>query len=610
MVKIDEALRLDALHQLKLLDTISSDSFDRITRMASQIFNLPVAAISLTDSDRQWFKSRVGIDHSSIPREKAPCGEVADSRQFLVIRDFSTDTYYADSPLGQNGTRFYAGAPLITRDGFGLGSLCVLGREPRDITKAEVAALKDLAAMVMAQIELHHAFGRVDPVSGLPNRNQFLEDMADLANAPESAERVAFLLDLLSLEQISDYVRVMGPGRVDELVRKAVLEIRRSVAPGEAVYHVGTAQFVLLAQPGATPESFVKVVHEYRRSSPAGDGSPADGAIGIVSFKPHERTPRDLLRALHSAAQDARNSPDLISVYSHAADRIYQRRYHLLEDFATALESPDQLRLVYQPRIDLMSGKCLGAEALLRWEHPVLGNIPPDDFIPMTERSSRASALTAYVLGAAIRQMRDWQEAGLLLTISVNISASNLAETDFVDTLAAAVRHHEIPFERLELEVTESAIMHNPAYALAQLQKLSDLGVRVAIDDFGTGHSSLAYLRKLPADVVKIDKSFVTHIGKSAQDQALVRSMVKLSQELGYRVVAEGVESAQIAMLLREMGCEEAQGYYFARPLEAVQFLGWLHAPETGGGGQRRLRSPRCLSWCTWRRATLATCRS
>lgn len=579
MAQIDEALRLDALHELKLLDTPPSESFDRITRMASQIFGLPVAAISLTDTDRQWFKSRVGVDHSSIPRAKAPCGEVAVTKQFLVIPDFAKDAYYADSLLGMTGTRFYAGAPLVTREGFGLGSLCVLGEEPREITDAEVTALKDLAAMVMAQIELQHAFGRVDPVSSLPNRNQFLEDLADLANGP--SERIAALLDILSPEQLSDYVRVMGPRRVDDLVRKAALDIRRNVGENETIYHVGTTQFARVAPPDTELDVYVNEVREARRSAIRGHGSTANGAVGIVKYDPRETVPHDVLRSLHSAAQDARTLPASVSVYSRESDRIYQRRHQLMEDFSAALEAGGQLRLVYQPRIDLVSGECLGAEALLRWHHPKFGNVPPDDFIPMIERSARASALTAHVLGIALRQMRAWQDTGHLLTISVNISASNLAETDFADSISAAVTENQIPRNRLELEVTETAIMQNTAQALAQLQKLSDMDFKVAIDDFGTGHSSLAYLQKLPAHVVKIDRSFIQHVDRSERDQTLVRSMIRMSHELDYRVVAEGVENPETATLLRSMGCDEAQGFHFARPMEAEHFPRWLrtHSP-------------------------------
>ena len=173
----DEDARLDALHQLNLLDTPASESFDRITRMASHIFGLPISAVSLTDRDRQWFKSRVGVEHGSIPRDRAPCAAVAESTEMLVVPDLLADTRYATSVLAEQGVRFYAGAPLVTREGFGLGALCVLGTEPRAATPAEMTALNDLAQMVMSQIELQHAFGRIGPLSVLPNRPQFLDDL-------------------------------------------------------------------------------------------------------------------------------------------------------------------------------------------------------------------------------------------------------------------------------------------------------------------------------------------------------------------------------------------------------------------------------------------------
>lgn len=179
-MKQDEEARLDALYQLNLLDTAPSATFDRITRMASQIFNLPIAAVSLTDRDRQWFKSRVGVEHTSIPREKAPCAQVAETNEGLVIPDLLADECYANSILAGTGVRFYAGVPLVTREGFGLGSLCVLGAEPRTVSDQEMAGLSDLADMVMSQIEMQHAFGRIDPLSGLPNRTQFLDDLEDL----------------------------------------------------------------------------------------------------------------------------------------------------------------------------------------------------------------------------------------------------------------------------------------------------------------------------------------------------------------------------------------------------------------------------------------------
>ncbi|RYF18847.1 MAG: GAF domain-containing protein, partial [Oxalobacteraceae bacterium] len=233
-----EEARLDALYQLKLLDTSPSESFDRITRMASQIFDLPVAAVSLTDRDRQWFKSRVGVEHSGIPRDKAPCAQVAETTEPLVIEDFLTDACYADSPLGRAGTRFYAGAPLITRDGYGLGALCVLGMEPRQVSPPELAALVDLAAMVMSKIELQHAFGRIDPVSGLATRNQWDDDLMDLARDHPGQQRFAVVVDLARDDLISRIARVMGSARVDEMIQEATQALRTALGPDRTVYHV------------------------------------------------------------------------------------------------------------------------------------------------------------------------------------------------------------------------------------------------------------------------------------------------------------------------------------------------------------------------------------
>lgn len=250
-----EAARLEALHRLELLDTPPSEAFDRITRMAAQLFNLPIAAVSLTDSDRQWFKSKVGVEHDSIPRLRAPCAEVADTAHLLVVPDLLENAYFRDSKLAADGIRFYAGAPLVTSDGFALGAMCVLGTEPRQVTAAESQALQDLATMVMAQIELQHALGRIDPISGLPNRNQFISDFTDLELAgPAGDMRLAALVSLASPQELSDAQRVMGSGYLDEMVRDAVPLLRLGGAG--KIYHVASTQFAFFAPPGVSLETF------------------------------------------------------------------------------------------------------------------------------------------------------------------------------------------------------------------------------------------------------------------------------------------------------------------------------------------------------------------
>lgn len=383
-----EEARLDALYQLKLLDTSANESFDRITRMASQIFRLPIAAVSLTDRDRQWFKSRVGVDHSSIPRDKAPCAAVAETTQPLVVEDLLADPSYADSILSHAGTRFYAGAPLITSDGYGLGALCVLGTEPRQVEPMEMAALVDLAAMVMSQIELQHAFGQFDPVSNMPMRNQFRDDLIDLARDRPGEPRYAVVVDVARDDQISKLSRAMGGARVDDLIREAAEAFRSTLGPDRTVYHTGPTQFAFLSPAGVDEASYMQLL----RSGLAEGRTAAlarfvtSVAIGMRPFVLGEVLPDDVLRGAASAAQDARQVDGSIALYSSTNDAAHQRQYGLLRDFGAALDATDQLRLVFQPRIELKTGRCIGAEALLRWRHPTLGEVSPAEFIPISSK--------------------------------------------------------------------------------------------------------------------------------------------------------------------------------------------------------------------------------
>ncbi|TCP83618.1 diguanylate cyclase/phosphodiesterase /diguanylate cyclase/phosphodiesterase with GAF sensor [Sphingomonas sp. PP-CE-1A-559] len=574
-----ETSRLDALHQLKLLDTPASESFDRITRMASQIFGLPVAAVSLTDHDRQWFKSRVGVDHCTIPRAGAPCAEVAESTQALVIEDFLEDPDYAESPLGRAGTRFYAGAPLVTNEGYGLGALCVLGTEPRKASSAELAALADLAAMVMAQIELQHAFGRIDPISGMPTRNQFREDLMDLARDHAGKQYFAVVVDLAREDQISRITRAMGAVRVDQMVHEAAQALRAALGPGRNAYQVGTAQFGFISPSNVEWSDYIELLRTSFASMRASSSVRfvTNVNIGVRSFVAGSVSVDDVIRGATSAAQDAREAEGAIALYSPARDTAHRRQYGLLQDFGTALEAGNQLRLVYQPRIDLSTGACIGAEALLRWRHQVLGDVSPAEFIPIIEQTSLARPTTQWVLDTAMDQLAAWQRGGLAMTLSANISAANLGEADLSERITTGLAWRELPFSCLEIELTESAIMDQPDQALAMLRRFRDAGVCLAIDDFGTGHSSLAYLQRLPAQIVKIDQTFIRDlIRATGSDFVLVETMIGLAHRLGYRVVAEGVETAEAAVILEELGCEEAQGFWFARPMEADQFVMWL----------------------------------
>jgi EAL domain-containing protein (putative c-di-GMP-specific phosphodiesterase class I)/GGDEF domain-containing protein len=579
--QLAEARRLDALHKLNLLDTPPSEAFDRITRMAAKLFNLPIAAVSLTDANRQWFKSRVGVEHTSIPRMRAPCGRVADSSELLIVPDLLKDDCFRDSPLAASGIRYYAGAPLTTQDGHCLGAMCVLGTEPRDTTPQELSALCDLAGMVMAQIELQHALGRIDAVSGMPNRTQFIEDFQDMQlDAAPHEQRLAALINLATPEQMGHATRAMSSSYFDEVVIDAARWLREVIGPGRTIYHVATAQFVLLAPAGTTLDTWLPLIRTRMQSALTIGKSRhvTTPSVGVVPFEIGQADSLSLLRQARSAAHEALHTPLQVAVYSQTADALYQRRFVLLNDFGAALERGDQLRLVFQPRVDVATGACVGAEALLRWDHPSLGAIGPAEFIPIVERSGLAQQTTAWVLAAAMRQQQAWREAGIVMQVSVNVTAANLLEHDFADNVAAGLARHGLPASCLELEITESAIMEQPLKAHATLAAISALGVGLAIDDFGTGYSSLAYLQKMPADVVKIDQSFIRDLHTDVRQQALVSVMITLSQDLGHRVVAEGVENDEALEFLRQAGCDEVQGYLFSRPLEVADFQAWCAA--------------------------------
>jgi EAL domain-containing protein (putative c-di-GMP-specific phosphodiesterase class I)/GGDEF domain-containing protein len=437
--------------------------------------------------------------------------------------------------------------------------------------------------MVMDQIELQHAFGRIDPVSGLPNRNQFLEDLADLGRDSPGQRRLAVLVDLARSEQLSSGLRVMGAGYLDDIVRTAAAKLKTVLGPKRTAYHVAATQFAFLAEAGVD-EALYPLQLEETLSSVARQTAARfvmTSVVGVAPLVAGETNPDSILRTAHCAAQDARAAARSVGVYSAEIDTAHRRRFRLLSDFPEALESHAQLSLAFQPRIDLRSNACLAAEALLRWDHPDLGPVSPAEFIPIIEQTSLAGAVTDWVLDAALHQLRIWRSQGVELELAINISAANLDEPGFAAKVQLYLLKHAIRPEWLELEVTESAMMQDVERALAQIEALVEAGIRIAIDDFGTGYSSLSYLQRLPARVLKIDRSFVSGMGERPREEALVASMLSLAHDLGYRVVAEGIETPEAMATLRAMGCDEGQGYFIARPMSAADFENWYDADHS-----------------------------
>lgn len=589
-----ETQRLATLHKLDLLDTLPEAAFDRIVEMATLLFDLPMAAISLTDVDRQWFKSRVGIDQDSMPRLYAPCAEVVETAGTLVIEDLTVSENYCASPLAGSGVRFYAGAPLLMTNGHTLGSMCVLGYEPRSMTEREITSLNDLARLVMTQVELMHAMGRVDAVSGLPNRQQFVEDYRDRqVMAGASAGRLMVYFSVVTPEQLGSLTRVTSATYLDELVREAAATLQSGVGRRRKVYHVTATSFVFFAPDDAEEVAYIETLQRMLASyrDQAISRFVTTSAVGLARFESAVTDCYELLRMGAFAAREAALLDSRISIYSLEQNTAYQRRFKLVEDFGTALESKDQLRLVYQPRIDLQTSRCVGAEALLRWTHPTLGEISPGEFIPAIEQTPMRKPMTEWVCRTAIEQIARWRAAGKHLTVSVNIIAANLLEAGFFEKILLKLARFDVPSDCLELEVTEGSIVSNTSAAHEVLKNFARAGLHIAIDDFGTGYSSLAYLKNLPAQIVKIDQTFLRDLEEDPKNKILLATMIKMARDLGFRTVAEGLETEAMWNFVRACGCDEVQGYWIARPMEVARFSQWcdeslfgtapLEVPET-----------------------------
>ncbi|BES70146.1 EAL domain-containing protein [Marinobacter nanhaiticus D15-8W] len=584
-----ERERLFTLRQLRILDTPPSESFDRITRTASKLFNLPLSAVSLSDADRQWFKSRVGTELTEVPRTKSPCSDISATSEVLVIEDFLAKDFYQDCPQAKLGMRFYAGAPLTTHDGYTLGTLCVLGPEPRKASDEELEGLVDLSHMVMAQIELQYALGRVDPNTLLPNRFQLNEDLADLAKDRADETCHVLFVELGDVRELNTLDRVMGAGHTDELGREATRALRPLLNGEEKLYSVGPCQFLVLCPPmeNSSVEDKAQRIHDqlFEINSGSTLNILVRPTLGIAPVQLGRDNLKDTIRHAQSACHDARRDQAAWRVYNPFTDADFQRRFQLVRDIRDALETGEGLRLVYQPRIEIKSGLCIGVEALLRWTHPSLGEISPTEFIPLIENTPLARHVTRWVLDTATQQAALWFHQGRHLRVSANVMACNFEEEAFTERLIKRMQELRLPPSVFELELTESALARNQELLERQLRMLTTTGIHLAIDDFGTGYSSLSYLLNIPAKVIKIDRTFTVRADRSlhASQDTLLKAMIDLAHGMGFRTVAEGYEPSEMLQTLSLFGCDEVQSFAISRPLSPAELERWLDDAEWNG---------------------------
>ncbi len=440
----------------------------------------------------------------------------------------------------------------------------------------QTADLRDLTAALEHKVT-HDATH--DALTGLPNRI-LLYDRLDHAIQSAVRQKNGLVLLILDIDGFKDINETLGHFSGDQLLRQMVSRIQVMLRKSDTLARIGADEFAILLNMNINTKMVINIVKKIQNIFL--EPFPIDGltlevmaSIGIAFFPDHGKEADTIMQRANLALFKAKQDTQKFVIYTGDLDKTSPRRLTMMGELRQAIDN-SELIIHYQPKIDLARGRVSGVEALVRWQHPEHGFMPPDEFIPLAERTGLIRPLTIWVLNYALEQAENWHKNNLELSVAVNLSPAALLDTELPNTILGMLSRYEIPPEYITLEVTEGSMIKDPDLALNILNRLAGIGIKISIDDFGTGYSSLAYLKKLPAKELKIDKSFVMDMLKNDNDAVIVKSIIDLGHNLSMNVVAEGVEDRETAIQLNRLGCDLLQGFYFSRPMSHDQFIQWF----------------------------------
>lgn len=587
----DDAKRLAALDLLKSEDETRDEILKKFARLASELLGIPGSFVSILDDENQYIKAACNFDLKRTSIQNAFCRHTLALDNVLVCHDTHLDTRFSQHPLtiGKPFIRFYAGTPLRNRDGILIGTLCVTDVKPHHFSDDKIALLELLAGLVVGYLDAWYITGYEDVVTQLPNRQRLLKDIELLQQAGNHEPHNLTLIDCIDMPRAYEIARSVGMNAVETLLREltALLRTRLQLEADDVLYTVAVGRFALLSSNnnhtrgrelskrlgGIRAEIFDNITIDTRPH------------LGEVSFVPADSQVSEVLRRAVSALHEAITLKQSYMAYNADSDGRNSQNFRLLHDLAAALRGNKGLYLVYQPQISLQNGKPVGLEALLRWDHPLFGNIPPDEFIPLVAQTSLMEALTDWVIDHTLIQLRQWRSTGLNLPASVNLCVSDFSRADFADKLEEKMRNAGLNPDDLCIECLETEqVLGNPD-AWHGLDKLKLRGFRIALDDFGSGYSNINTLCRIPVDVIKLDRSLIQQLSHDPASEVIARHVITMLKELHYVVLAEGVEDQQTLASLQRLGCDEIQGFYYSRPLAPEGLEHWLssHYPAAKG---------------------------
>jgi len=434
-----------------------------------------------------------------------------------------------------------------------------------------------------------------DGLTELPNRALLQRRTLDALDAMALGELPGLAVMIMDLDSFKEVNDTLGHQHGDQLLVEIGTRLATTAGPEATVARLGGDEFAALFPGVAHADAALELGRGLLRSleQPVTLDEldiEIGGSLGVALAPEHAGDVSGLLKRADIAMYAAKGSTGGLRLYEPAMDTSSPQRLALVGELRNAI-ALDQLVVFVQPKASLADGRITDVEALVRWQHPVHGLLPPDEFVPVAERSGLIRPLTMTVLRTALAACEDWRAAGVEVGMAVNLSARSLLDLGLADDVGRLLRTHNLPAKMLTLEITEGSIMTDPNRTIGLLIRLSEMGVQLSVDDFGTGYSSLSYLKRLPVHEVKIDRSFVTAMDTDSDDAAIVRSIVDLGANLSLRVVAEGVEQPATWQRLAELGCDSAQGFLLSRPMPTAEFPGWLAAYNA----QRRSGGPAFL---------------
>jgi len=599
-----EVERLKALSEYGLADERPLPSLDSVVRIAARMFGMPVAAVNMIGSDHVFFAASTGVGEVDMSRDVSFCAHAIAQDGVMVVPDATTDERFHDNPLvtGSAGLRFYAGVPLLSVNGLPLGALCVIDRKPHeDFSQDDKSRLRELANMAADRLELRrievsaeravrlgvprdvmacqdeakelYRLANFDILTGLANRGRFFRQVEEALAQPLPV--AAVMIDLESFKDVND---TLGHAVGDHILQEVAHRLEDSVKDTGIAARIGGDEFAILLYDVTDPQRALEISNAVNDGiakpiTIEGQEIRIAASCGVALAPLHTGNPVELLGNADLALSRAKTNGRGRSLVFEPSLRMEAatRRLYGMEIHRAVKEG--EFLLVYQPQIRLSDGALTGAEALIRWRHPIRGLLAPAAFLPALERGPLAATVGSWVLDEACAQAALWRRYGMeSFRMGVNLFGAQLRGSDFATEVIDTLEKHGLPPSCLELEITENVVLDHDDAVLEKLRDLRAHGIGIAFDDFGTGYASLSLLKRYPLTRIKIDRSFVDGMLVSEKDASVVRAILDIARAFDLETIAEGIETEPQRDSLLRQGCDEGQGYLIGKPMLAPHF--------------------------------------